>query len=214
MLRKRPALLWLAFSALLLPLLSLSLFAQDFSAEFVNTGRGRSDSGPTRIYVSNNKMRVETNDRGEMGPGAAIMDFTNGKTIILLPQQKMYMESMPKMMQEHRMWFRPDDVDNACPQYEAMAKKNNPNDHVTCRKVGNDTVNGRPAVKYAGTSKNGSGFVWVDRKIRFVSKWQDNNGGGELQNIKEGAQSASLFVIPSDYHKFDMQQMMQGRRPQ
>lgn len=213
---RRSGLLWLAFCTVLLPLLSASLFAQEFSADFVNTSKDhRSNSGPSRIYVGKDKMRIETQDRGQMGPGAAIMDFPNAKTIILLPQQKMYMESMPHMMQEHRMWFRPDNADNACPQYESMIKKANPNDNVTCRKIGPDVVNGRPAIKYAGTSKNGSGYVWVDRQLRFVTKWQDDKGNsGELQNIKVGAQDASLFQIPSDYHKFDMRMMQQGRQPQ
>jgi hypothetical protein len=73
-------------------------------------------------------------------------------------------------------------------------------------------VNGRSAIKYAGSSKNGSGYAWIDPKLRFVLKWEDNKGGTvELRNIKEGPQDPSLFQIPSDYHKFDMQQM---QRPQ
>jgi hypothetical protein len=109
------------------------------------------------------------------------------------------------------IWFRPTDPNNACPQYEAMINKFG-NGPASCRKIGPDVVNGRSAIKYAGSSKNGSGYAWIDPKLRFVLKWEDNKGGTvELRNIKEGPQDPSLFQIPSDYHKFDMQQM---QRPQ
>ncbi len=214
MLRRRPGILWIGIYLIVLPFLSVSLFAQEFSADFVNTGKDKGDRTPSKIYVGQHKMRIETNDRGE-NSGAAIMDFANQKMVILVPQQKMYMDSMPRMMQERQMWFRPEDPNNACPQYESLVKKYSPNENVTCRKVGEDTVNGRPAIKYAGTSNKGSGFVWVDPKLRFVLKWQDDKGGGgELRNIQEGTQAASLFEVPSDYHKFDMQQMMRRRQQQ
>ena len=210
----RFSILRFAFCVALLSLLTLSAVAQEFSADFVSIGKDRSHSGPTKIFVGKDKMRLESNEGGEVGMGAAIMDFVNQKTIILMPQQKMYMESMPQMkMQEKNMWFRPDDPNNACPQYISLVKKHNPNENVTCRKVGEETVNGRSTIKYAGTSNNGSGFVWIDPKLRFVVKWLDDKGDGtELRNIQEGSQDARLFQIPPDFHKFDMQQMMQQRR--
>lgn len=216
MLRRRHSLLWLTLCALLFPLLTLSLYAQEFSADFVNTAKDKQDAGPSKIYVGKDKMRIDSQDRGQMGGGAAIMNFADQKMIILIPQQKMYMESMPQIVkQERNMWFRPEDPNNACPQYESLVKKYNPKENVTCRKVGPDVVNGRPTIKYAGTSNKGSGYVWVDPKLRFVIKWQDDQGGGmELRNIQEGSQSASLFEVPSDYHKFDMQQMMRQRQQQ
>lgn len=205
------------FCIVLLSILPLGAFAQEFSGDFVNIGKDRSRSGPSKIFVGKDKMRMETNEGGEVGMGAAIVDFVNQKTIFLVPQQKMYMESMPQMkMQEKNMLFRPDDPNNACPQYISLVKKHNPNENVTCRKVGEDTVNGRATIKYAGTSNNGSGFVWIDPKLRFVVKWLNDKGDGtELRNIQEGSQDARLFVVPPDFHKFDMQQMMRQRqRPQ
>jgi hypothetical protein len=201
--------------ATLLPLLSLGLFAQEFSADFVSIGTDRSHSGPSKIFVGKDKMRIEGSERGQMGGGAMIIDFANQKTLMLMPAQKMYIESMPQMkMQEKNMLFRPDDPNNACPQFLSLVKKHNPNENATCRKVGEDTVNGRATIKYAGTSNNGSGFVWIDPKLRFVVRWLDDKGDGtELRNIQEGTQDARLFEVPSDYHKFDMQQMQQRRRP-
>ena len=66
-------------------------------------------------------------------------------------------------------------------------------------------MNGRSTVKYTGTSNTGdTGTAWVDRKLRFVIKWEGEKGAAELQNIQEGPQAASLFEIPSDYEKMDI----------
>jgi hypothetical protein len=212
MLHRRHSLLWLVFCALLLPLLTLSLFAQEFSADFYQAKNARSQSSPTKIYVSNDKMRIEGGDTGPM-QGAMILDLANHKNLFLIPARKMYIESMPGMGPgKQDIWFRPTDPNNACPQYEAMVNKYN-NGPASCHKIGPDVVNGRAAIKYAGSSKNGSGYAWIDPKLRFVLKWEDDKGNTvELRNIKEGHQDASLFEVPSGYQKFDMQQMQQ-RQP-
>ena len=63
--------------------------------------------------------------------------------------------------------------------------------------VGNETVNGRSAVKYEGTNSGGEpSSVRLDPKLRFPVKWQGESSAGELRNIQEGTQSASLFEIP------------------
>lgn len=207
MLRRRHSLLYLAFCAMLFSLLTLSLFAQEFSADFYQANKARSGSSPTKIYVSNDKMRIEGGDTGPM-QGAMILDLANQKNVFLVPAQKMYVESMPGMGPAKKdIWFRPTDPNNACPQYEAMVNKYN-NGPASCHKIGPDVLDGRAAIKYAGTSKNGSGYAWIDPKLRFVLKWEDDKGNTvELRNIKEGHQDASLFEVPSDYHKFDMRQM-------
>src|SRR5579863_4438316 len=137
MLHRRPVILRFAFCALLFPVLALSLFAQEFSADFYNTNKARSESSPTKIYVSNDKMRIEGLDTGRM-QGAMILDLANQKNVILIPAQKMYIESMPGMGPAKKdIWFRPTDPNNACPQFEAMVNKYN-NGPASCRKIGPD----------------------------------------------------------------------------
>ncbi|HYL96464.1 MAG TPA: hypothetical protein VET69_11735 [Terriglobales bacterium] len=214
MLRGHSRVLWVVLCATLLPSFSLGLFAQEFSADLVQTGRSNSN-GPTKIFVGKDKMRIEGSERGQLGGGAMIIDFANQKTLMLMPAQKMYIESMPNMGPNKKdIWFRADDPNNACPQFEAMAKKSN-DGPVSCRKIGPDTVNGRAAIKYEGSSKNGTGYAWIDPKLRFLLKWENIGKGNmvELRNIQEGTQDPRLFEVPSDYHKFDMQQMQQRRRP-
>jgi hypothetical protein len=78
----------------------------------------------------------------------------------------------------------------------------------SCHKVGNETVNGRSTIKYEGKSDDGGiTDVWLDPKLRFPVKWQNNHNTGELRNIQEGSQPASLFAIPADYQKMDMGNM-------
>lgn len=82
-----------------------------------------------------------------------------------------------------------------------------------CTRVGNDTLNGRSAIKYEGVSNKGEkGYIWVDTKLHCVVKTEDTSGGIELHNIEEGSQPASLFEIPAGYTKFEMGAMMRQRQ--
>jgi hypothetical protein len=124
----------------------------------------------------------------------------------------MYME-MPAQSQSQRQgyanaFFRAGDVENACGDWQKISS----NQSGSCRKVGDESVNGRNAVKYEATNSKGeTGHFWLDPKLRFPVKWDGKNNAGELRNIQEGTQSASLFEIPSGYTKMDMGGMMQQR---
>ena len=183
----------------------------EFSGDVVDGNQ--KGKGPTRVYSGKDKMRfdsIEANDA--RGGGAVILDFTTQTWVVLMPKQHMYMQ-MPNTAMENRgmfEFFRSGDVDNACSDWLKLDR----NKGGTCHKVGSETVNGRSTVKYEGTNSSGeSSTVWIDSKLRFPVKWTGKNGGGEMQNIKEGPQPASLFEIPSDFKKFDMGNMMQ-QRPQ
>jgi hypothetical protein len=190
---------------------SFALAQTEFSADVVNTTK---DGAPVqaRIYMAKDKLRIEPAEKNQRGGGAVIMNLSTQTSMVLMDQQHMYME-MPTQMTKQRNaynFFRTGDVDNACADWLAQSW----NKGGTCHKVGNDTVNGRSCVKYEGTNAQGdSGAVWLDPKLRFPLKWQGKNDGGELRNIQEGTQPASLFEVPAGYTKFDMGSMMQ-QRPQ
>ncbi|MGB7583328.1 MAG: hypothetical protein WBM11_00685 [Terriglobales bacterium] len=196
------------FIRLLLPVLffvlPLALFAQeDFSADIVSHRQGDQERVPAKIYVTKNKMRVES--AGRNGQSAAIlMDFANQTTDMLMPAQNMYMEfpaGKGPGAQRFTAFFRPTDIENACGEWQKLATHQGGE----CHKVGNETVNGRNTVKYEATSANGDhSTVWLDPKIAFPVKWEGKTGGGELQNIKEGSLSSSLFEVPAGYRKMEM----------
>jgi len=95
--------------------------------------------------------------------------------------------------------FHIDDAENACQTWEKSVDSPG-----SCKKVGDDTVNGRSAVKYTGATENGdTGTAWVDSKLHFVIKWEGEKSAAEMKNIQEGPQDAKLFEVPSDYQKLD-----------
>jgi hypothetical protein len=186
-------------------LIALPAAAQQFSADTVAIGR---ESSPGKIYVSDGKVRME---KSSGGPGTMLLDAHANTVLVLMPQQKMYLDVSLRggaMLQI----FKSVDPNNACPQWEEMAKQAKKD--VTgwsCKRVGKETVNGRSTVKYQASSPQGqTEDIWVDTSLKFMVKTQDAKGQGtEFQNIKEGAQPASLFEIPAGYKKMDVSQMMQ-----
>lgn len=188
-----------------LALAATAVFAQeDFSADIVNT-KDSGNQNRAKIYVTKDKWRIEGMGQGRMGSGgAAIVDLTTQQSTVLMPERKMYMQfpmGQGPAGQRLNNFYRARDVDDACSDWLKLSY----NKGGTCHKIGSDTVNGRSAVKYEGTNSSGdTGYVWIDKKIAFPIKWEGKNGAGELQNIKEGSQPASLFEIPSDYQKFQM----------
>jgi hypothetical protein len=198
----------------LFSLLTIGAFAQqDFSADMVNTS-AKSAAGTGKIYVSKDKMRFEGQERNGQNP-TLIMNFQTQTTDVLIPERKMYIENAmgqgPAAQRSFNL-FRAADAENACDEWQKWRKMAGKSGG-SCQKVGSEVVNGRSAVKYQGTSPEGdASTVWIDPKLRFPVKWQGKNDGGELRNIQEGFQPASLFAIPSDYQKMDLGSMM-GRTP-
>ena len=192
------------FLVVLLSLVPVALFAQeDFSAEIVSHREGEQEKAPPKIYVTKNKLRVES--AGRNGQTAAMLiDFATQTSDMLMPERNMYMEfpaGRGPGAQRFGTFFRPVDVENACGEWQKMATT--PGGE--CHKVGNETVNGRNTVKYQAKSANGDpSTVWIDPKIAFPVKWEGQNGGGELQNIHAGPLSSSLFEIPAGYQKMQI----------
>jgi hypothetical protein len=187
--------------------LAACAFAQtEFSADIVDTHK-QGNTSSARVYFAKDKMRIEPHDKDPKSMGAFIMNFSTQTSTVIMASQHMYMEMPVGTMNEKGAYnfFRTGDVENACGDWLKLEK----NHGGTCHKVGNETVNGRSTVKYEGTNSNGeTSEVWLDPKLRFPVKWTGKNGTGEMQNIQEGSQPASLFEIPSGFTKMDMGGMM------
>jgi hypothetical protein len=169
--------------------------AQEFSAEMV---RQKPEGTPTtKVSVSRDMARFEVT--GQTKKSFVIVNLAQRTSSMVLPDAKSYVVSPPGRTPSSIPLLRIEDPDNACQVWEQTT--NHPG---TCKKVGDDTVNGRSTVKYIGTAENGdTGTAWVDRKLHFVIKWEGEKSAAELQNIQEGPQAATLFQIPSDYEKLD-----------
>jgi hypothetical protein len=209
-----------ALAAAMLITTGYGVAAQQFSADMVTAAQAQGDRPAQKVYVSDGKVRMEG---GNMRGGAVIADANAKTTIVLMPQQKAYMDmsQMGKMGQMMARALMPVDPNNPCPQWQEMAKeagRNNANNggNWTCKRVGTETINGRSTIKFEADAANGERhFAWVDPKLRFLVKSQNGEGRGmELKNIQEGPQQASLFEIPAGYQKMDMAQMMRQMMPQ
>jgi len=190
---------------------SFALAQAEFSADIADLQKSDTPV-QARIYFTKDKLRIEPK-KSDPGPAPAIiMNFSTQTSTVLMAQQHMYME-MPSQAQSQRMayasaFFQAGDVENACGDWQKMGY----NKGGSCHKVGSETVNGRSTVKYEATNAGGEvGHFWLDPKLRFPVKWDGKNSGGELRNIHEGAQPASLFEIPAGFTKMDLGGMMQQR---
>jgi hypothetical protein len=186
---------------------SFALAQAEFSADVVDLQKPGTPT-QAKIYFTKDKMRIESQTASAHG-GAVIINYATQTGDVLIPQQHMYME-MPMQAQTQRMgyaaaFFQTGDVENACSDWQKMGHQSS-----TCRKVGSETVSGRSTVKYETTNASGDvSHFWLDPKLRFPVKWEGKNSSGELRNIQEGAQPASLFEIPGGFVKMDMGGMMQ-----
>ena len=189
---------------------SFALAQTEFSADIVDLQKAGTPT-TAKIYFAKDKIRIETQG-GAHGGGAIIVNFATQTSIVLMSQQHMYME-MPAQTQEQRLgfnFFQTGDVENACGDWQKLRSSQG----ATCHKVGNETVSGRSTVKYETTNSNGEvSHFWLDPKLRFPVKWQGKSNSGELRNIQEGTQPASLFEVPAGFTKMDMGGMMQMQPP-
>jgi len=183
---------------------TLALAQAEFSADIVNLDKA--GTPPVRVSFAKDKMRAEVQG-GAHGGGAIIVNFAAQTSTVIMAQQHMYME-MPAQNSGQRIgynFFETGDVENACGDWQ----KSSHSQGATCKKMGDESVNGRSAVKYQANSANGDvSFFWLDPKLRFPIKWQGKNSAGELRNIQEGPQPASLFEVPAGFTKMDMGGMM------
>jgi hypothetical protein len=188
---------------------SFAMAQAEFSAEIVDLQKPGTPT-QAKIYFAKDKMRIESQTASAHG-SAVIINYATQTGSVLMAQQHMYME-MPMQAQTQRMgyataFFRTGDVENACGDWQKMGHEGS-----SCHKVGSDTVNGRSTVKYETTNASGDvGHFWLDPKLRFPVKWEGKSNSGELRNIQEGAQPASLFEIPAGFTKMDLGGMMQQR---
>ena len=170
----------------------------DFSADIVNL-TATSNTFHTRIFSTKDKLRFQGEDRSGRTNSIMIVNLATGTSIVLIPQQKQYVENKRAQIPGQGVtFFQATDVEDACGDWQKIART----EKAKCRKIGHEKVNGRDTVKY--DSKSGKGeanTVWIDAKLHFPVKWKNSVGAAELRNIQEGVQPANLFEVPRGYEK-------------
>jgi hypothetical protein len=169
--------------------------AQDFSA----IGVARDSTGhvvKSKVYMSGNKVRFDPQDARSANEQAyGVLDLAQRTSIVVNVGQKFYMRkpASPQDLQSFASGASP------CPPTGA-----------TCKDVGSETLNGRNVEKWEiNQSFQGQTLlthVWVDTKLHVWIKVEVMAGANlalinELQDIQEGPQPSSLFVIPAGFRE-------------
>ena len=173
----------------LVGLFSQAVLADGFSADQVKT---MGDTVITsKLYMQGGKMRIETNMPNMPMTSVIIVDTQSGKSLMLMPEQKMYMV-MPAGQ----------DVDHV-PDLAELEKE-----YKSTRKdLGTETVNGYKCSKTEVVFEDksmGKITQWYSDKLQFIVKMvTDDSAQGaftmELKNIKEQDVAAALFQVPAGY---------------
>lgn len=142
-----------------------------------------------RMYFSDRGAKFRVDAVGQ--PGYSIMDRAGNRMIVVMPEQRMYME-MP-FDPKRAMDF--DSKDG------------------TFTRRGTATVAGLTCNVYYGKTPRHSGEVCVtDDGVMLRAKSDTGGEGGDIEATKVtyGAQPANLFTPPADFQKMDMSHMPMG----
>lgn len=170
-------------------------FAQEFSADvFTSNGKDATKSG--KVYVKGSKMRIDRGDGSADASTPLVIVDTQANTVTIMDAANHAYIKSEMGSDAGLSFFHLNDANNACADLNKSAGM-----QTTCKKTGNESVNGRQTVKYSGKGEDEKPIlIWADPETSFVVKWQKGGDAGELKNIKVGPQAASLFDVPSDYH--------------
>ncbi len=157
--------------------------AADFSADVKNTIRGRSFEG--KIYSTRDKVRME------MAHGTTIAFLDRHIVLVLMPEQKVYMEQP----------LSSDDVVAVSEQVSGETGR---------KLLGSEEVAGWRTQKYEVTYRVGGRsdtlYQWFAEGIPVPVKTaaKDGSWAMEYDHIVVGRQPDSLFTVPADYRKVSM----------
>jgi hypothetical protein len=181
--------------------------AQQFSADLVTThGTAIAPAGKLRVF--DDKVRIETPDFAD---GFFLIDGPNRATYFARPTERIFMDA--RQSSRLTQLFVPVDPSDPCRQWQIMANLASGGDlsnRWRCDRIGEEIVDGRRAAAYRAISSPGRDIVgWIDPELKFPLRIKTEDGATiTLQNIQEGPQSARLFVIPTNFHKFDPQALI------
>lgn len=192
-----------------------------FSADL--TDPGNPSKPPTRIYLGDGKLRMESTD--SLSRGALVLDPAHNVTLLILDKDRTYIDAgmlapmigagfAPLMR-----FIRPVTSGDPCAEWNSTVdqyatllrqRSSGPPPKFSCSKLGTESVNDRPATKWAvtATPDNKTATVWIDERLHVISKSMDSNGQMEMRNIHEGPQPTALFVPPEGYRKLGMAEML------
>lgn len=161
---------------------------KQYSVDMIVTAPGMPTSSTMKMYVDDQRSRAEI----EMNGFKQVSIYRDNKVIMLMPDNK-YMEM---------------EVPN--PTLNAIQSIN---DEAKWEKVGEEEVNGIPAIKWNVKTEIKeqpiTSVIWTDKKEGYPVRSEAEGAVIDWKNLKVGSQDKSLFEIPPGYSKMEMPQMPQ-----
>lgn len=183
---------------------SLPAFCQQFSADMIR--QKPEGTLPSKVAVKGEKIRFAMTGQQPQQESVVVIDLKQETGFMVLPDNKSYTPLASKHISTAMPFFLPTDPENACADWDKFVSKPG-----SCSKVGDETIDDRAVVKYKGVARNGdTGYAWVDKKLKFVTKWEGEKGAVSFKNIQEGPQAAAMFTISSGFERMDS---MASRQP-
>jgi hypothetical protein len=154
-----------------------------------------------KIFAGSGHIRVNMDAGGHQT--AIITDFATHTTDVLMIEQQMYIESKSGARRgpgsNITQDLQPYDPERPCASRTDLS----------CKKVGVEEVSGRTCDHWEVTDKDGKvSNIWIDQKLHLPIKVTSDDSTLLLSNIEEGPPDATLFQIPSGFHKLDMSGMV------
>jgi hypothetical protein len=183
--------------------------AQQFSADLVTThADGMATAAAGKLRVFDNKVRIETPDFAD---GFFLTDEPNRAAYFARPTERIFMDA--RQSSRLTQLFVSVDPGDPCRQWQIMANLASGGDQSNqwrCERIGEEIVDGRHAAVYRAISSPEQEFVgWIDPELKFPLRIKMEDGATiTVENIQEGTQSARLFVIPTNFQKFDPQALI------
>jgi hypothetical protein len=184
--------------------------AQTFSAELLTKKAGGQPADqPGRVYVSNQKVRIET---PELADGFFVVDGERRTVLFARPRQHIFMDA--KQSSPLTQVFVTVNANDACRTWQIMEAIAGGMDDLNdwrCDRLGRDIVDGRETIKYQVASRDhGRSYRWIDPQREFPVKLENEDGTAVmLENIEDAPQASILFAIPTDYRRFDPVQLIE-----
>jgi len=176
---------------------SFPAFSQQFTADMIR--QKPEGTQPSKVAVKGEKIRFSMAGQQPQQESIVVIDLKQETGFMVLPDNKSYTPLAAKHIATAMPFFLPDDPENACEAWDKFVSKPG-----SCSKVGDETVDDRATVKYKGVARNGdTGYAWVDKKLKFVTKWEGEKGAVSFRNIQEGPQSAAMFTVPQGFERMD-----------
>jgi hypothetical protein len=182
--------------------------AEQFLADLAmvrTEGGAVSPAGKLRVF--DNKVRIEVPD---FAGGFFLIDGAKPTAYFARPADRTFMDAR-QSSRLTRLFVRVDPAD-PCRQWQTMAELAGVavQDPWRCERIGQETIAGRDTIAFRARLPDDREMVgWIDPDLQFPLRIRSEDGiTVTAENIRNEPQAATLFEIPSNFRKFDPQELI------